>query len=434
MRGLVLDPERVVITGVGVVSPVGNDRESFWQACLDARSGAVLLDDPAVAGLSTRIAAPVRDFDPAASGVPPRQVSLLDRTTHFGLAAAHEALQDAGFTLEPHAKKRDSLVVEGVDPWRLGTSMGSGIGGIATIEISHGKWIAEFDRGSVKRYSLPMLIPNAVAGQIAIRFGARAECKALSTACAAGTMALGEAWRALSRGEADVFIAGGAEGVADDHDRYCLMGFDRLKTMSQRNDDPQRASRPFDKDRDGFVLGEGASILVLERESFARARGARIYGALLGYASNCDAHSMMQIDDSGEAIERLIRDALATADVAVDQVDHVNAHGTSTKLNDRTEAKVFRTLFGARAGDVTVTALKSMTGHGIGASGPMESAALAMSMQRGVITPTINYETPDPECEVNLVANQPLESRPRLAVKTSYGFGGHNACLVFSAV
>ncbi len=429
-----MEPERVVITGVGVVSPIGTDRESFWQACLAGRSGAVALDGDAVAGLSTRIGSPIRDFEPREKGVPGRQVSLLDRTTHFGLAASHEALLDAGYALEPHPTRRDQLTVCGVDPWRLGTSLGSGIGGITTLEISHANWIGEFNPTAVKRYSLPMLIPNAAAGQIAIRFGARAECKALSTACAAGTMALGEAWRSLSRGEADVMLAGGAEGVAGDHDMYCLMGFDRLKTMSTRNDDPTRASRPFDKNRDGFVIGEGAAMLVLERESFARARGARIYAAISGYASNCDAHSMMQIDDTGEAIRRLIEQALETADAGAGDVDHVNAHGTSTVLNDRTEAKVFRELFAARAGDVSVTALKSMTGHGIGASGPMESAALALSMERGVITPTINYETPDPEAEVNLVANKPLESRPRLAVKTSYGFGGHNACLVFSAV
>ncbi|ANM30300.1 hypothetical protein ABI59_13025 [Acidobacteria bacterium Mor1] len=429
-----MESERVVITGVGVVSPIGTDRESFWQACLAGRSGAVSLENPAVAGLSSRIGSPIMGFEPKQQGVPARQVSLLDRTTHFGLAAAHEALTDAGFELTPSAERRDQLVVEGVDPWRLGSSLGSGIGGITTLEQTHANWIAEHNRTHVKRYALPMLIPNAVAGQIAIRFGARAECKALSTACAAGTMALGEAWRSLSRGEADVMIAGGAEGVAGDHDGYCMMGFDRLKTMSVRNDDPTRASRPFDKDRDGFVIGEGSAILVLERESFARARGARIYGAISGYASNCDAHSMMQIDDTGVAIRRLIESALATAGMSVDDVDHVNAHGTSTLLNDRTEAKVFRELFGARAGEVTVTAVKSMTGHGIGASGPMESAALSLSMQRGVITPTINYETPDPDAEVNLVANTPLESRPQLAIKTSYGFGGHNACLVFSAV
>jgi 3-oxoacyl-[acyl-carrier-protein] synthase II len=267
---------------------------------------------------------------------------------------------------------------------------------------------------------------------VAIRFGARGECKAISTACAAGTMALGDAWRLLGSGEADVVIAGGAEGVVGDHDAYGLMGFDRLRTLSTRNDEPERASRPFERDRDGFVLGEGAAMLVLEREEHAAARGARAYAVVVGYGSNCDAHSMMQLDETGESIAAVIGAALRSAGLGPDDVDYVSAHGTSTLLNDKTEAKALRAVFGNRCDDIAVTGLKSMTGHAIAASGPMEAAAAVLSIDRGLLTPTINYDHPDPECDVDVVANRPREARPEVCLKLSYGFGGHNACLVLA--
>jgi len=431
-----MSEHRVVITGIGVVSPIGVGREAFWKASLEGRSGAIRLDSPWVqdTGVTTQIACPVRDLDPERAGIPGKQVNLLDRTTWFALIGAHEALQDAGFELTPHPGNRGSLQVEGVDPTRLSTQIGSGIGGVTTFELSHTTWRESRSKNAVKRYSLPMLIPNAPAGQVAIRFGAKGECKAVCTACAAGTMAIGDAWRLLRGGEADVALAGGTEGLASDYDGFALMGFDRLRTMSARNDEPQRASRPFDKLRDGFVLGEGAAVLVLEREEYARARGARPYARIAGYASNCDAASMMQLDESGESIVALIRAALGAADVAVSDVDHVSAHGTSTVSNDKTESLALRKALGSRHGGVAVTALKSMTGHAIGASGALETAALALSFRSGLLTPTINYEVPDPECDVDLVANRPRAHDPRAALKLSYGFGGHNACLVLTAV
>ena len=424
--------QRVVITGIGVVSPIGLTRDAFWEACLQGRSGACRLDTPWVTGtgLSTQIGAPVKRFDPQAAGVPPRQVGVLDRTTQFAIAASQEALIDAGFTLRETNAKRGQFQVDGVEPSRLATVIGSAIGGLSTLESSHALWREQRSKTPVKRYALPMLIPNAPAAEVAIRFGARAECKAISTACAAGTMSIGDAWRLLTNGGADAALAGGAEGLAGDVDAYALMGFDRLHTLSTRNDEPERASRPFDQDRDGFVLGEGAAVLVLEREQHAKARGARIYAKLTGYSANCDAHSMMQLDESGDSIVELIRAGLDSAGLDPADVDHVNAHGTSTIQNDRTEARALRRLFGSRSDEITVTALKSMTGHAIAASGSMETAALALALHEGVLPPTINYETPDPECDVNVVANRPLEARPRAALKLSYGFGGHNACLV----
>lgn len=420
------------ITGIGVVSPIGRGRETFWRACLAGRSGARRLETPWVSetGLDTRIAATVERHDADTAGIPQRLARFLDRTTLFALDAAQQAVADAGLTVTEDPDRRDGLLVDGIDPARLATIVGSGIGGLTTLETSHAAWRESRSRTPIKRYTLPMLIPNAPAGQVAIRLGARGECKALSTACAAGTMALGEAWRLLRDGEADVVLAGGAEGVAGDADAYALLGFDRLKTLSTRNDEPERASRPFDRDRDGFVLGEGAAVLVLERLEHARARGARPWATIGGYAANCDAHSMVQIEESGERIVALIEAAVRSAGLGLSDVEHVNAHGTSTPLGDRTEARAVRRTFGARCDEIPVTGLKSMTGHGIAASGPMETAAAALGLHAGVLPPTINHDTPDPECDVDVVANTPRERAVRTCVKLSYGFGGHNACLV----
>lgn len=429
--------ERVVITGVGVVSPIGVTRESFWSACLAGRTNARRIESPWVSetGLSTRIASAVADFRPADAGIEDRDARLMDRTSHFVLAAAREAVLDAGFEIELLGEgRRVRKRLAGVDPTRVATVIGSGIGGLHSLEVAHSKWVQERSREGVKRYSLPMLIPNAPAGQTALRFGAQGECSAVSTACAAGTMAIGSAFRILERGEADVVICGAAEGVAQDYDYYALMGFDRLKTMSTRNDAPEKASRPFDRERDGFVLGEGSAVLVLEREAHAEARGKKPYVAVASYTANCDALSMMQPDESGDRVEALWRSALAAADLSPDDVDLIHAHGTSTILNDRVEAKATHRVFGARAGEVPITALKSMTGHAISASGPMEVAAASLGMVRGVITPTINYEHPDPECDVDVVANTPREAEVRVCLKPSYGFGGHNACLILVAV
>jgi len=394
------------------------------------------LDSPWVVetGLTTRIAAQVLDYGPGEAGLQIRDVRVLDRNTVFAIGAAREALTDAGLELVSNPNSRSSLKVDGLDPFRFATIVGSGIGGLTTVEHSHALWRETRSNRSMKRLSLPMLIPNAPAGQIAARFGARGECKAISTACAAGTMAIGDACRLLRRGDADVVLAGGSEGVAGDEDAYALLGFERLKVLSTRNDEPERASRPFDRDRDGFVLGEGAGLLVLEREEHAAARGARAYAAIDGYAANCDAYSMLQLDPSGEALVRLVEDALGDAGTTPDEVDYVSAHGTATLLNDKTESRVLRTVFGSHCDRIPVTALKSMTGHAIAGSGPMEIAAAALSLRSGMLAPTINYEHPDPECDVDVVANLPREQKVSACVKLSYGFGGHNACLVLRRV
>jgi len=424
----------VVITGIGVVSPIGVSRERFWQACLAGRSGVRRLDSPWVreTGLATQIGAPVADFDATHLGIPAKDARLLDRVTQFGIVAALEALGDAGLGFEADPERDGESRIAGVDPARVATVVGSGIGGLTTVEQSHGTWRETRSKSAVKRYALPMLIPNAPAGQIAIRIGGRAECKALSTACAAGTMAIGDAFRILSANEADVALAGGAEAVVSDHDAYGLMGFDRLHTMSTRNDEPEKASRPFDLHRDGFVLGEGAGILVLETEEHAKARGAKIYARIAGYATNCDARSMMQLDESGRSIVALLENALKSAELPKEAVDSISAHATSTQLNDKTEARAIRGHFGPHADRIAVTGLKSMTGHAIAASGPLEAAAAAMSLEHAILPPTINYETQDPECDLDIVANKPRTAKTSVCLKLSYGFGGHNACLVLA--
>jgi 3-oxoacyl-[acyl-carrier-protein] synthase II len=425
---------RVVISGIGAVSPIGHNGEGFWKACLAGRSGVRRLESAWVTetGLSSQIAATVEGYSAESAGLDRKQARVLDRTSVFAVGAAGDALIDAGFELEKDPHRRGQLVIEGVDATRVATIVGSGMGGITTLEISHALWRETRSKTSVKRFSLPMLIPNAPAGQVAIRYGAKGECKAIATACAAGTMALGDGYRLIRAGEADLVIAGGAEGAAADDDAYGLLGFERLHTLSTRNDQPKRASRPFDRERDGFVLGEGGAILILEREDHAVARGARVYAVVEGYAANCDARSMMQLDETGEMICALIESALRSAGCSADEVDYVSAHGTATLVNDRTEARALRNYFGARCDRIPVTALKSMTGHCIAASGPMETAAAARSLAEGILAPTINYQYPDPECDVDVVANEPRRQQAGLCVKLSYGFGGHNACLVLS--
>jgi 3-oxoacyl-[acyl-carrier-protein] synthase II len=279
-----------------------------------------------------------------------------------------------------------------------------------------------------------MLIPNAPAAQIAIRYGAEGECKAVTTACAAGTMATGDAWRLLAAGEADVVITGGTEALLTASRGYPLMGFDLLRTLTTRNDAPEKASRPWDRDRDGFLLGEGACVLILERMDFAKARGAKLYAEVAGYATNCDAFSIMMLEPEGRKIADLMRALLARTGHGPEDIDYINAHGTSTIPNDRLETKVIKEVFGARAAGIAISSTKSLTGHAIGASGAIEAAATAMTIATGVIHPTINLDHPDPECDLDYVPHRARRSAVRAAMSTSYGFGGHNGALLLRKI
>jgi 3-oxoacyl-[acyl-carrier-protein] synthase II len=423
---------RVVVTGVGLITSIGVGKESFWKASLEGRSGGQLLEFPWADGrFSTRVGAPVEGFSPADFEIAPREADLLDRVSQYALAGSLMALRDAGFQLQKGSGRRSPYVVSDVDPGRLAVIMGTGIGGLTTTESSHHQWVV--NPGSpLKRYHLPMLMPNAPAAQVAIRFGAQGECKMVATACASGTMGTGDAFRAIRLGEADVVITGGVEALMPDHDGWSLKGFDMLKAMSTRNHDPERASRPFDRQRDGFVMSEGSGVLILEKESFARARGAHIYAEILGYEANCDAYHIVMLEPEGRQIVQLMAGLLQKTGVGAKEVGYINAHGTSTPLNDRAETACIRRVFGKHADDLLVSSTKSMTGHAIGASGGIEAAATALAIDSRLVPPTINYEHPDPECDLNYVPNRPVEQRIDIAMTNSYGFGGHNASLMMA--
>jgi 3-oxoacyl-[acyl-carrier-protein] synthase II len=425
----------VAITGVGPLTAIGTGVEAFWEGIRSGRSGArtVTFDWVASRAFKSRVGAPVPEPSLEGTNLSRREADLLDPASRYALAAAALALSDAGLSVSLENDRRNRYRVEGVDADRTGVVLGTGIGGLSTLEVSHRKWVRGEPLIGALKYSLPMLIPNALPAQVAIKYGLHGECKAVVTACASGTMAIGDAWRLVRDGELDVALAGGVDKTLSDVDGYGLLGFDLLKTLSTRNDEPERASRPFDRERDGFVLGEGAGILLLERLAHARARGARIYAEIVGYATTCDAHSMMQLEPDGGQMRRVMERALVSAGVEPGEVGYVNAHGTSTRQNDAQEARALHQVFGKRVYDVLVNSTKAMTGHAIGASGGIEAITTALSLARGLVHRCVNLETPDPECDLAL-PRENREVRPAVALTNSFAFGGHNAALVFRAV
>lgn len=421
----------VVITGVGPITAIGSGVERFWEAIVEGRTGTRNVEFEWVHGRSfkSRIGAPVPAPEPAAMGLSAREAQLVDPASGFALAAAAMALEDAGLAASPIEEKDRRLHVDGVEAARAGVILGTGIGGLCTIERSHRAWVKGESMTGSLRYSIPMLISNALPAQVAIRYGFRGECKAVVTACASGTMALGDAFRLIRDGVLDLAIAGGVEKTISDVDGWGLLGFDVLKTLSTRNDEPEKASRPFDADRDGFVLGEGAGLLVLEAEEHARGRGARIYARISGYAANCDAHSMMQMEPSGDQLVRVMEQAMASGEVSPGEIGYANAHGTSTRLNDAQESRALRRVFGARVFDVLVNSTKAMLGHAIGAAGGIEAIVTVLALHRGLVHRCVNLDNPDPECDLAL-PRQNQAVRPGAALSNSFAFGGHNATLV----
>ena len=427
-------PRSVVVTGLGAVSPIGRNVPEFWSSLLEGRSGTRVIerdwfDDDE---FRTRVGAPVGPVDLSGLGFRERDLRLIDRAGHYAIAATGEALVHAGFELVREGGKALRYRVEGADPLRFATCVGSGVGGLTSFEQVHRIWVEEGTfkgRGFVK-FGLPMLIPNAPTANVAITFGLNGECGSQPTACAAGTMALGDAFRWIRSGEADVAVAGGAECVLSDLDGLGLVGFDLLRVMSCRNDDGENASRPFDAERDGFVLGEGAGVLVLEERAHAEARGATILAEVLSYAATCDAHSMLQPHPEGAMVARAIRLALERAELQPSDVQHVNCHGTGTPAGDPIEARALREVFGDGSGAPLVSATKSMTGHCIGASGGLEAIATVLALREGRAHQTRNLERVDEGCELNHVRGAPAAADIEHALSASYGFGGHDAVLV----
>jgi 3-oxoacyl-[acyl-carrier-protein] synthase II len=405
---------RVAITGTGLLTAVGKDVQSSWASLLAGRSGAATIESFETSGLPVRFGCEVRDFEPG-DYIDRKEVKRTDRFAQLAIAGAVQAMEEAGLAAER----------EGIDAERFGVIIGSGIGGIATFEEQHGRFM-EKGAGRVSPFFVPMFISDIASGLISIRYGARGPNYATVSACASGAHAIGAALRSIQVGEADVMIAGGTEASVTP---MTLAGFASMKALSERNDTPETASRPFDATRDGFVLGEGAGVLVLEELEHARRRGATILAELAGFGQTADAYHITAPATGGEGAVRAMRMALRSAGAGTEDVAYINAHGTSTPANDVNETAAIKTLFGERAYEVVVGSTKSMTGHTLGAAGGVEAVITALVCRNGVIPPTINYEVPDPECDLDYATSGPVERPVTLALSNSFGFGGHNVSL-----
>jgi len=405
---------RVVVTGLGAVTPLGIGVGSTWEAILAGRSGVGRITKFDPSDFPTTIAAEVKGFVPE-DFIDRKEIKRMDPFIHLAMASAHFAMTDAGLTID-----------EELAP-RVGVYMGSGLGGLSTLERYHQAYLEEGVR-KISPFFIPMLISNLAPGHIAIRYGAKGPNITTTTACAASSHAIGEALLAIRRGVCDAVIAGGSEATITP---MGLGGFCAMKALSTRNGDPARASRPFDKDRDGFVMGEGAAVLILEELGFAKKRGANIYAELCGYGASGDAHHITAPAPGGEGAVRCMRAALSDARVSPGEVDYINAHGTSTPYNDVFETMAIKTVFGDHAQDLMVSSTKSMTGHLLGAAGAAEGLFSILAIRDGVVPPTINYTTPDPECDLDYVPNEARSKEVRYALSNSFGFGGTNSCLLF---
>jgi 3-oxoacyl-[acyl-carrier-protein] synthase II len=409
-----MDKRRVVITGVGAVTPVGNTAEEFWTSLLAGRSGIgpITRFDPSP--MPTRIAGEVKGFDPL-KYIDKKDDRKFDRFLKYAVACAVMAVEDA------------KLKTDSIDSARFGVLVGSGIGGIETLLEQH-TILTEKGPDRVSPFFVPMIIVNMAAGVISMRFGAKGPNSSVVTACATGNHAIGDAMRIIQRGEADVMIAGGSEAIIIP---LTIAGFCQMKAMSTRNDDPTRASRPFDAERDGFVCGEGGGLVVLESLEHARAREARIYAEIVGYGMTGDAHHMTAPDPEGDGAARAMAAALRDAALEPSSVGYINAHGTSTPYNDKFETIAIKRVFGDHAKKLAVSSTKSMTGHLLGAAGGIEAIATAFALHHGVLPPTINYEKADPDCDLDYIPNQARTQEVEVALSNAFGFGGTNATLAF---
>jgi 3-oxoacyl-[acyl-carrier-protein] synthase II len=406
---------RVVVTGMGCISPVGNNVKETWESILAGKSGAAMITHFDASKHKTRFAAEVKGFDPVAL-FSTREARKMDRFTQFAVAVAMEALDQSGLKIDE--TNRD----------RVGVVIGTGIGGIGTL-LDQAEVMRERGPERVSPFLVPMMISDSAPGMLAIRFGARGPNMALATACASGNNAIGEALEMIRRGAADVMIAGGSEAALVP---VAMAGMNVMTALSTRNDDPETASRPFDKDRDGFLMGEGAGMLILESLEHARARGATILGEVSGYGTTDDAHHISAPAENGAGAAIAMKLAVENANLRVPDIEYINAHGTSTPLNDKSETAAIKTVFGEQAYNIPVSSTKSMTGHLLGASGAIEAVFCILAMREQLLPPTINYRTPDPECDLDYVPNQPRKASPKHVMSNSFGFGGHNATLIFS--
>jgi 3-oxoacyl-[acyl-carrier-protein] synthase II len=409
-----ISDRRVVISGLGIISPVGNDVDTFWRNLQNGVSGIELVQAFDTTGYDCRIAGEVRNFDPKDFFKNPKDARRTDRFSHLAMAAAKMAMADCGIDMEK------------VDRRRFGAIVSSGIGGLKTLEDQHAILLAK-GPSRVSPFTIPMLISNMGSGLISMEFGLKGPNMCIATACATSNNAIGESWRIIKFGDADIFLAGGSEASIV---TVGMASFASMKALSTRNDDPHAASRPWDRDRDGFVMGEGAGVVVVEELEHAKARGAKIYCELTGYGLSADAFHMTAPPPDGEGAVRAMEMALKHARITPDQVDYVNAHATSTGLGDVIETRALKTVFGEYAHKVSISSTKSMTGHLLGGAGAVEMAACALAIRDSVIPPTINLENPGDECDLDYTPNVAKEKKIRVALNNSFGFGGHNATLV----
>jgi 3-oxoacyl-[acyl-carrier-protein] synthase II len=408
---------RVVITGLGTVNSLAADVKTYWHALCAGRSGIGKIEQFDTSAFKVHFGGEVKNFNPDGC-LEARAARRLDRFTQFALVAATAAFKDSGLDL---AKE---------DPYRCGVIIGSGIGGLNEFEEQHGRYLAN-GPGKISPFVIPKMIPNAAAGNVSIHLGLTGPNTAVSTACASAANAITDAMRAIQWDYADVMVTGGSEAAITP---MGLGGFCSARALSSRNDDPEHASRPFDKDRDGFVLSEGAGIVVIEELERARKRGARVYAELLGAGSTADAHHITAPHPCGAGAAKALELALRDARLNPSDVQYINAHGTSTELGDASETQAIKQVFGDHARKLAISSTKSMLGHLLGASGGVELIATVLSIKHGVVHPTINYQTPDPSCDLDYVPNTAREMRVRRAISNSFGFGGHNCCLVIGAL
>ncbi|MBT6661008.1 MAG: beta-ketoacyl-ACP synthase II [Verrucomicrobia bacterium] len=406
--------KRVVITGLGVITPLGQGIGAFWENLLAGQCGIGPVTAYDTEGYACAIAGEVKDFDPTPAFPSPKEVRRTDRFTQFAMVAGWEAINDSGLDLDT------------ADRDRIGAFIGSGIGGLGTMEKQH-KTLLDRGPGRVSPFFIPMMILNMASGMFSLYNGLRGPNIATCSACATASHAIGEAWRTLVMDDADVMLAGGTEAAVNP---IAMSGFDSMKAMSRRNDDPQHASRPFDADRDGFVMGEGSGVVVLETLEHAKARGARIYCEIAGYGNTADAHHMTSPAPGGEGGARAMRAALTSGGLNPEDISYINAHGTSTPQGDVCETQAIKTVFGDHACRLAVSSTKGATGHMLGAAGSVEMAVCCKALETNIVPQTINYDTPDPDCDLDYVPNKPREMEVNAIANNSFGFGGHNACLV----
>ncbi|WP_410208150.1 beta-ketoacyl-ACP synthase II [Fusobacterium sp.] len=404
---------RVVVTGIGLITALGTGLEKSWNRILNGETGVDKIQSFDTTDMPVQIAAEVRDFDPLDFGIEKKEIKKLARNTQFAIAAAKMALEDSG------------LVIDEKNADEVGVVVSSGIGGMEIFEAQHTSMLNKGVR-RISPFTIPGMIANMAAGNVGIYFGAKGPNKSVVTACAAGTHSVGDAFEIIKNGRATAMIAGGTEAAITP---FALNAFANMKALSTRNDEPQKASRPFSLDRDGFVMGEGAGIVILEELESAKKRGAKIYAEIVGFGETCDAYHITAPVAGGEGAARAFKMALKEGNIKPEDVGYINAHGTSTPANDSNETAAIKTVFGDHAKNILVSSTKGATGHGLGSAGGMEAVFIAKTIADGIVPPTINYDNPDPECDLNYVANKAVKKDIDVAMSSSLGFGGHNAVI-----